>query len=416
MEQLKAFKYRIYPTADQINRLSRFFGAKRWVYNHFLKSNTERYKNQEKHLSNFDCNKEITFLKKNADTSWLKDVDDWVLKHASEDLATAYKNFFASITGKRKGPKVELPTFKKKSNRQSYRTRGVKVDFENGTFTVPKIKNIPCKFHRHFLGTIKNATISKTPDGKYFVSFLVDANVALLPQTEREVGIDFGIKSLAVLSTGHEIQPLNTQLEKINRAIKRAQRILARKTKGSTNREKQRVLLAKLFARKTRIREHYYHEISSFLVKNFDAIYLESLNIKGMMKNRKLSRAIQECSWFSLISKISYKSNFYGKTFHQISRWFPSSKTCSCCGFKLDKLSLDVREWSCQSCGTHHDRDLNAAVNILYQGQMDLYEQKQPQETGGLELKIPYSLQKHTTKIERSAEEIAVVGMWSRKA
>jgi putative transposase len=400
--QLRAYKYRLYPDAAQAEVLARFFGAKRWVYNNFLETQQTRFENKEKHLSFFDCCKSITELKNQEDTSWLRGIDDWVLKHASEDLVMAYKIFFASITGKRKGPKVNLPAFKSKYERQSYRTRGIKVDFENDSVTVPKIKNIKCILHRQFVGTIKQATVSKNPDGRYYISILVDEAIQLNPMTHREVGIDLGLKDLAILSTGVKFNHPEQMLSRTKKALKRAQRILARKTKGSNSYNKQRLCVAKLHSRLTRMRNEYYHLISRYLVDVFDSIYLENLNVNGMLKNRRLSRKIHETAWATLKQMIKYKAGYVGKTVHEINRWFPSSKTCSCCGFKLDKLSLDVRDWKCPSCGTHHDRDLNAAINILNQGQIDLYDSKQPSdaiaEAGAM---LPMALKKHSAKIER---------------
>jgi putative transposase len=404
--QLRAYKYRLYPDVAQTATLAQFFGAKRWIFNHFLNEQKTRFDNKENHLSNFDCNKLITELKKQEDTDWLRGIDDWVLKSSSEDLSVAYKNFFASITGKRKGPKVKPPTFKSKYARQSYRTRSIKVDFENNLITVPKIKNIKCILHRKFNGTIKQATVSKNPDGLYYISILVEETIQLKPMTHREVGIDLGLKDLAILSTGVKFNHPQEMLSRTKKALKRAQRILARKNKGSNSYNKQRLTVAKLYSRLTRMRNEYYHLISRYLIDNFDAIYLEDLNVNGMLKNRRLSRKIHETAWSTLKTMIKYKANYAGKTVHEINRWFPSSKTCSCCGYKLDKLSLDKREWTCLSCGVHHDRDLNAAINILNQGQIDLYDSKQ-NSSATLELGAspPMALQKHSMKIERSSSK-----------
>ena len=405
-KQFRSYKYRLYPGAAQKAALAQFFGAKRWVYNHFLAEQQRRFENKEKHLSGFDCNKLITELKTQQETSWLKSIDDWCLKTSAEDLATGFKNFFDSIKGKRKGPKVKSPKFKSRVSRQSYRTRGIKVDFENALISVPKIKNIKCVLHRTFDGTIKSATISKTPDGKYYISILVEEDIQLKPMTGREVGIDLGLKDLAILSTGVKFQHPQEMLAKAKRALKREQKILSRKTKGSKNREKQRLIVAKCYSKVTKIRNEYYHILSKFLVETYDAIYLEDLNVSGMLKNRRLSRKIHESAWSTLKSMIMYKAGHAGKTVHEINRWFPSSKTCSNCDHMLQVLGLDVREWTCPSCGTNHDRDLNAAINILNRGQIDLYDSKQPSRaTMEEELKIPMALMKHASKIERSGRK-----------
>ena len=221
--------------------------------------------------------------------------------------------------------------------------------------------------------------------------------------TGLEVGIDLGLKDLAILSSGVSFNHPQQMLAKAKQALKKEQRILARKTKGSKNREKQRIRVARAYAKITRIRNEYYHILSKFLVETYDASYLENLNVSGMLKNRRLARKIAESAWSTLKGMIEYKAGYAGKTVHSINRWFPSSKTCSCCGNKMTSMSLEVREWDCPSCGEHHDRDLNAALNILYQGQRDLYDAVQPSRaTMEVGLNIPMALQKHSSKIERS--------------
>ena len=412
--ELKTYKFRLYPTKDQSAKFAQFFGAKRWIFNHYLHENKNRFLQKDKILTNFDINKDITQLKKNQDTAWLKDIDDWCLKHASEDLHTAYSNFFNSLTGKRKGKKLEAPKFKLKSNQQSYRTRGVSVDFNNNTIKLPKIKNVKCVIDRKFVGNIKSSTVTKTPSGKYFVSVLVEEDIKLKPQTGMEVGIDLGLKDLCILSNGIKFQHPESMLAKAKLSLKAQQRILSRKVKGSKNKEKQRIKVARCYEKVNNIRNWYYHNISSYLVNNFDAIYMENLNVSGMLKNRKLSRKIHETAWSTLVNMISYKSGWGGKTFHQIDRFVPSSKTCSCCGHKLESLDLSVRDWKCTECGSSHDRDLNAAVNIKNFGQLDCYDQIIPSvETIEMESKIPKSLQKFVTKIERSLGSNVDIG--SRK-
>lgn len=403
MNQFRAYKYRLYPTIAQESLLNQFVGAKRWLYNRLLNEQKRRFDADEKHLSFFDSCKIVTDLKKDQDTSWLKDIDDWALKHALEDLNTAYKNFFDSVKGKRKGKKVSAPDYKRKGGRESYRTRGIKVDFENNRIKLPKIKFVKCILHREFVGTIKSATISKNPDGTWYISILVEEPIQLLPMTGMEVGIDLGLKDLAILSSGVSFNHPHQMLAKAKQALKKEQRILARKTKGSKNREKQRIRVAKAYARVTRIRNEYYHILSKWLVETYDAIYLEDLNVSGMLKNRKLARKIAESAWSTLKSMIEYKAGYAGKTVHSISRWFPSSKTCSSCNHKMASMGLEVREWDCPSCNTHHDRDLNAAKNILYQGQRDLYDAVQPsRSTMEVGASLPVALQKHSVKIERS--------------
>ena len=408
--QLRSYKYRLYPDAAQTATLAQFFGAKRWIYNHFLSEQKRRFEAKEKHLSAFDCNIEITKLKQQSETSWLKSIDDWCLKTSAEDLATGYKNFFDSIKGKRKGPKVETPKYKSKyDNRQSYRTRGVKVNFEKNQVSLSKIKCIKTAIDRSFVGEIKYATVSKTPSGKYFVSILVEEQIKLKSATGAEVGCDLGLKDLLILSNGVKFAHPEKMLARTKQALKRQQRKFARTKSKSKNRTKARIKVAKLYEKLTNMRNAYYHNISSYLINNFDAIYLENLNVAGMIKHPTLARKIHESAWSTLASMIQYKAGFYGKTYHKIDRFAPSSKTCSCCGHKLAKLDLSVREWTCPTCGTEHDRDLNAAINIKNFGQIDLYDHTiSSVESIEVGLNIPATLMKYASKIERSNGNIGL--------
>lgn len=403
MRQLVAIKCRMYPTKEQTHLLGQFFGAKRWIYNHFLSKQKELYAKEKKHLSHFDMNYAITRLKGQEDTGWLRQVDAILLQNATEDLATAYKNFFDSIKGKRKGKKSELPRFKKRSNLQSYRTRNVKVS-ETG-IKLPKFKQeIAVVWHRNIpdMSTVKSATISKTPSGKYFISVLIETDIELKSMASREVGIDLGIKDLIITSDGVKFVNPNIQLAKTKQLLKKCQNQLAKKKKGSKNYEHVRLRVAKLHEKIVNFKRNYYHNISAYLISNYDSIYMEDLNVSGMLKNRKLSRAIHESSWSILQSMIEYKCNWYGKTFHKISRWTPTSKTCSCCGHKMADMSLGIREWTCPICDTSHDRDINAAMNIRHKGQMDLYGRLLSDATTE-KVEIPKALVKMTSKIERSS-------------
>jgi putative transposase len=404
--QYKAFKYRIYPNDSQKSQLAQFFGAKRWIFNHFLAIQKEKCIKKEKHLSNYNIHSLITQLKKEETTSWLNNIDDWCLKNASEDLATSYKNFFDSINGKRKGKKMELPKFKKKSNQQSYRTRGIKITDQG--LKLPKIKtHININLHQPIHGIIKSATVSRTPSGKYFISILCLCDIALKPMAGREVGIDLGLKDLAILSNGLKFAHPEQQLAKTKQMLKKQQRKLSRKVRGSANYEATRIQVAKKYEKITKIRNNYYHNISDYLVSNYDAIYVEDLNVAGMIKNRKLSRKIAESAWSTLSTYIEYKCNWYGKTYYRINRWTPTSKLCSACGHKLESLKLSTREWTCPSCGESHDRDINAAMNIKNTGQMDLYNRKISDAMTDMG-EIPMALQKMTSKIERSSNQLLV--------
>lgn len=404
MIQHKAFKYRIYPTQAQAAQLAQFFGAKRWIYNHFLAEQKRRFACKLKHLSNFDMNKVITDLKQQDETNWLRGIDDWCLKHTTEDLSNAYQQFFNSIKGKRHGKKMQPPRFKKKSNQQSYRTRGVIHVSESG-IKLPKIKtHININLHRPVQGKIVSATVTKTPSGKYFVSVLCELDIELKPSMGREVGIDLGLTSLAILSDGIKFAHPEQYIAKAKQLLKQQQRILSRKTRGSKNYQRTRVRLAKKHEQIANFKRNYYHNISHFLVTNYDAIYMEDLNVLGMLGNRHLSRKIHESNWSMLSSLIEYKCSWYGKTYYRINRWVPSTKTCSHCNHKMHSVPLNVRNWVCPACHTSHDRDINAAQNIKNTGQRDLYNQiisDAIAEMDGSDA-IPRALQKMTDKIQRS--------------
>ena len=225
---------------------------------------------------------------------------------------------------------------------------------------------------RPFSGEVRSVTVSKNKCNQYFVSILVLGNVELKQNTGRSIGIDLGLKDLCITSSGMKIANPRWFRETQSR-LKRAQQHFSRKQKGSIRREKQRLKVASLYLKVTNQRNFVYHNLSTWLVNNYDTIIMEDLNVKGMVKNRKLSKSIQDAAWSTLVGMIEYKATWYGKTFHQIGRFYPSSKTCSCCGHKLDTMDLSVREWICPSCNIAHDRDLNAAINIQNKGLDDLY-------------------------------------------
>jgi putative transposase len=408
----KSYKFRIYPTEEQEDYLARAFGTKRFIYNHFLWLNNQRYQNKEGFLNAFGCNYQITDMKKTDEFGWLKEIDDWVLKNTTNDLGIAFKNFFNSIKKKTKQTSKK-PIFKKKDNYQSFRTT---CKLSDKGLKIPKLKSlIKVVQHQEVQGIIKSVTISKCPSGKYFAAILTEQDIIPKGYTGNEVGLDLGIKDLIITSDGVKFVHPDKITQKTNELLKQQQKILARKTKGSNNYELQRIKVAKLYKVTTNIKRNYYHEISNYLITNYDAIYMEDLNVFGMIKNRKLSRAIHSASWSTLATMIQYKCEWNHRTFHKINRWFPSSKTCSCCGHKLDSMILNVREWQCPVCETIHDRDLNAAVNIKQEGQRDLYDQIIPKQQGNwTSIDVPLVLQKLTNKIERSIVD-TIVGQGSEQ-
>lgn len=402
MKQLLSYKYRIYPTEEQAILLSKTFGCKRVIYNHYLSEQQSRFKNKEKHLTNFDINKDITQLK--DEKPWLREVDSIALQMAAEDLSIAYDNFFKSIKGSRKGPKVDVPKFKTKHSRQTYRTRGVRVN-DPASLQIPKLKSVKAVIHKEIPANsvIKSTTISRNSDGRYYASILVETEISLHSMTGKEVGCDVGLKDLLITSDGLKFKRLTDLLyiAKTKQLLKAKQKQFARTKKSSKNHEKLRLNVARLYSKLTRQRNEYYHLVSRYLVDNYDSIFVEDLSSKNMLQNRKLSRAIHEVAWTTLTTMIAYKSSWAGKTYHRINRFYPSSKTCSCCGHKLEKLDLSTRHWVCPSCGAEHDRDINAATNILKVGQEDCYGEEIPSHATGDVGVIPMALQKMIVKIER---------------
>ena len=398
---LRAYKYRLKPDAVQQQYLAEAFGCARFVWNKLVENfNSWTPENKPAKLSEKE-------LKDRAEFSFLNSVSSVVLQQKRIDFDSTKSQFF----NKKRKTKLGRMRFKKKTGRQSVRfTEQViskKSDLSVGLIFLPKFKT-PFKFinHRPFSGELRSVTISKNPDGSYWISFLVREEFEPKQRTGKAVGIDLGLKDLLILSNGVKFDHPKHMLERTNRAIKKVQKQLSKKAKGSNNREKVRLHLAKLYARQTNIKRNYYHLISNYIVTNFDEIFMEDLNVSGMLKNRKLSRAIHEASWSILKSMIQYKSDRNNRNFHQIDRWFPSSKACSCCGWKNAELTLSVRDWTCGSCGTIHDRDLNAAINILNEGQRNCYGEVvydnnsvATTEWGAL---LPTALVKHSSKIERS--------------
>ncbi len=354
---LKSYKYRLFPTSDQQCQLQRFFGVCRFAYNIGLETKVAAWTSAKVNLSGFDLMKQMTDLK--SEYKWISECPSQAIQYSLLNLDKAYDKFF-------KGG--GFPNFKNKYSRQSIQfPQGVKVDFNKGGIFIPKIKNISVVFDREFKGIIKTVTVSKTTTNKYFVSILVD-NQKELPKKnpiieQTAVGIDLGINTLAVLSDGTEVEnPKWFRSAQSN--LRRQQRSLCRKKKGSKNREKQRLVVARCHEKITNQRKDYLQKASTKIIQNFDTICMEDLNVSGMMKNKKLGLAIGEIGWSNFKSMLEYKAEWYGKNIITIGRFEPSSKICSICGTINKELKLQHRIWDCQKCGNTHDRDKNAAQNI----------------------------------------------------
>ena len=359
MKIFKSFKFRIYPNKEQEILLAKHFGACRFLFNHYLNKRKETYLEDKKSLNYYDNANDLTQLKKDENYIWLKEINSQSLQSSLRNLDTAYMKFFRKQT--------KFPRFKNKYDRQSFKIPQF-IKLEENKLIIPKFKDgININLYREIEGKIQFATISKTTTDKYYVSITCEVQYQPYGKTNSKVGIDTGIKDLAILSDGttyENIKILKNNLKK----LKYNQRQLSKKMKGSSSRNKQKIKLATIHEKITNVRKDYLHKVSTEIVKNHDIISVEDLAVKNIMKNHKLAQAMSDVSLGSLYSMLEYKCDWNDKQFIKIDRFFPSSKMCSNCGWINQDLTLNVREWTCSSCGKKHDRDFNASKNILKQG------------------------------------------------
>lgn len=363
------YRYRIYPTDQQKRLMSQLFGCCRVVFNDALAYCQEQYRLGNKKPSSNELSKRLTELKKTEEKIWLGEVSSIPLQQCLRDLEQAYSNFFKSCKGQRKGKKVKPPKFKKRKSKQSARfmDNGFKLYPNSDYIYIAKIGDIKVVWSRDLPATPSSATLIKDSADRYFVSFVVEFNPKPLPENQNSVGIDLGITDFATLSNGEKIKspkPLKKQLKR----LRRLQRNLSRKQKGGKRREVTRKKLARLHAKISDTRNDFLHKLSTRIIRENQTIVLEDLNVSGMIKNRKLARAISDLGWQYFRTILEAKSVMYGRDFRVIDRWIPTSQTCSCCGFRGGKKELNIREWTCLNCGQSHDRDVNAANNILVAG------------------------------------------------
>ena len=360
---LRGYKFRIYPNNKQIVQIQKTFGCCRFIYNQLLAYRQDKYKNKSINMSKFDCNNyKNQVLKK--EYTWLKEVDKFALDNAIINMDNAYQKFFKEHTG--------FPKFKsKKDNHKSYKTNftnnNISIDYNCNAIKLPKLKWVKAKLHRQFNGKIKSATISQTPSGKYFVSILIEEDIRPINKNENQVGIDLGLKDLAILSDGKKFNNPRF-IKQSEKKLAREQRKLSKMQKDSNCYNKQRIKVAKLYEHITNQRKDYLHKITSYIVKNYGLICLEDLLSSNLMKNRHLAKAIADVSWFEFDRQLQYKSDWYGRKVQKIDKWYPSSQICHCCGHRDGKKALHIRQWVCPECGSVLDRDINASINILKEG------------------------------------------------
>lgn len=356
----KAYKFRFYPDDEQAELLAKTFGYVRYVYNEILRYRTDAYYAAKENVSYIGANVRLTALKKQPELAFLNDVSSVPLQQCLRHQQAAFSNFFAG--------RAKYPTFKKKNGQQAAEFTYRAFSYKAGQLYIAKSKTpLAIRWSRELPNDPTTITITKDCAGRYFVSCLCEFEPVLLPVVEKTVGIDMGITDIVITSDGEKSgNPRHTK--KYAAKLAKAQRRLAKKKLGSQNRRKAKVKVARVHAKISDCRKDFLHKQSSKLVNENQVICAETLRVKNMIKNPKLSKHIADASWGELTRQIEYKTNWSGRTFVKIDQFFPSSKRCNCCGYIADKMPLDVRDWTCPECSTALDRDINAAKNVKTAG------------------------------------------------
>jgi len=366
------YAYRLYPTVRQRQALARAFGCARVVYNDALALRKASHKAGERYPGNAEMSARLTASKDTPERAWLGDVSAVVLQQALADLNIAYKNFFESLSGKRKGPNVGLPQFRsRKDTRQAIRfTANARFKvLGNGKLRLPKIGDVEVRWSRELPTEPSSVTVIRDSADRYFASFMVNVTPEPLPETAAECGIDVGLGHFAVLDDGTKVSAPRF-LRRVEKKLKRVHRELSRKQKGSRNRQKVRVKVARAHARVADARKDFHHQLSTKIIRENQAVTVEDLAVKGLART-KLAKSVHDAGWSAFTAMLEYKAKFYGRDFHRIGRFEPTSQICSACGVKDGRKPLAVREWRCKKCGIVHDRDVNAAKNILALGRRE---------------------------------------------
>jgi putative transposase len=359
----KAFKYRFFPSDEQSAQLGRTFGCARYIYNQALEYRSKSWLQEKKSVSYHETAFKLTEWKKEPEKAFLSEVSSVVLQQSLLNLDTAFTNFFEK--------RAQYPKFKSRRHRQSARYATNAFTFRAGLITLAKqSEHLDISWSRPLPGDAKilNLTVSRDTSGRYFVSILVETDVKPLKKAEAETGIDVGIKTLATTSDGGKLENPRPLVKREQR-LKMLQRRLSRKTKGSNNRRKSGLKVAKLHAKISDTRRDTLQKFTTKIIRENQAIYVEGLNVAGMVQNHNLAKHIADAAFGEIFRELEYKATWYGRTYLPLDRFFPSSKLCSSCGYLFEELLLSVREWDCPACAVHHDRDINAAINIKKAGQ-----------------------------------------------
>ncbi|WP_406065821.1 RNA-guided endonuclease InsQ/TnpB family protein [Micromonospora sp. NBC_00860] len=366
------YNYRVYPTSGQQEALARAFGCARVVFNDGLRVRQQAREAGLAYVTDAELSRQVTAAKLTPERAWLGEVSSVVLQQALADLNTAYRNFFTSVSGRRKGRKVAAPRFRsRKDNRHAIRfTANARFKvLDNGRLRLPKIGDVQVRWSRTLPAMPTSVTVIRDAAGRYFASFVVQTTDAPLPETDCEIGIDLGLTHFAVMSDGTKVTAPKF-LRRAARKLKRLQQDLSRKTKGSNRRKKAVVKLARAHARVADTRRDWQHKLSTAIIRDNQAVYVEDLCVSGLGRTR-LAKSVYDAGWAQFTAMLEYKAARYGRTFARVDRFFPSTRMCSDCGRVTDKMTLNVRSWICP-CGSHHDRDVNAARNIRAAGRADL--------------------------------------------
>ena len=366
------YNFRLYPTPGQRTALAKAFGCARVVYNDGLRARQEAHAAGLPYIKDADLQRRVlTEAKKTPERAWLAEVSNVVLVQSLNDLHKAYRAFFASVVGKRKGPRMAAPRFKsRKDSRQAIRlTRNGFSIRPNGRLYMAKVGEIEVRWSRDLPSEPSSVTIVKDAAGRYFASFVVETVDEPLPVADTEIGIDLGLAHFAVLSDGRKIDNPRF-LRRAEKKLRKAQKALSRKAKGSKNREKAKLKVARAHARVADARRDWAHKLSTSIIRENQAVYVEDLAVSGLGRTR-LAKSVHDAGWSQFVAMLEYKAARYGRVFARVGRFEPTSQVCSACGVLDGPKPLHVRTWTCQHCGTVHDRDLNAAKNILAAGRAE---------------------------------------------